>query len=208
MAILTRAYVVVLGIALLGFLLSHTVLNYINYQVDELPWLLLQLFELDEENNLPTWFSSFLLLNNSIALLLICNNVVNRNWQWLVLAVGFLILSVDEVAGLHETFHSTIENNWTIYAAPLVLAVGLIYIPFLMALPRKLAVGFVISGSLYTGGALGVEWLAQDMDEETFAYALAVQAEEGTEMVGALLFLALNLNYLRSLQPSLTLELK
>lgn len=208
MAILTRAYVVVLGIALLGFLLSHTVLNYINYQVDELPWLLLQLFELDEENNLPTWFSSFLLLNNSIALLLICNNVVNRNWQWLVLAVGFLILSVDEVAGLHETFHSTIENNWTIYAAPLVLAVGLIYIPFLMALPRKLAVGFVISGSLYTGGALGVEWLAQDMDEETFAYALAVQAEDGTEMVGALLFLALNLNYLRSLQPSLTLELK
>jgi hypothetical protein len=208
LAILTRAYVVVLGIALLGFLLSHTVLNYINYQVDELPWLLLQLFELDEENNLPTWFSSFLLLNNSIALLLICNNVVNRNWQWLVLAVGFLILSVDEVAGLHETFHSTIENNWTIYAAPLVLAVGLIYIPFLMALPRKLAVGFVISGSLYTGGALGVEWLAQDMDEETFAYALAVQAEDGTEMVGALLFLALNLNYLRSLQPSLTLELK
>lgn len=167
-------------------------LNYINYQVDELPWLLLQLFELDEENNLPTWFSSFLLLNNAIALLLICNNVVNRNWQWLVLAVGFLILSVDEVAGLHETFHSTIENNWTIYAAPLVLAVGLTYIPFLMALPRKLAVGFVISGSFYTGGALGVEWLAQDMDEETFAYALAVLAEEGAEMVGALLFLALN----------------
>lgn len=86
-------------------------LNYINYQVDELPWLLLQLFELDEESNLPTWLSSFLLLNNAIALLLICNNVVNRNWQWLVLAVGFLILSVDEVAGLHETFHSTIENN-------------------------------------------------------------------------------------------------
>ena len=72
-----------------------------------------------------------------------------------------------------------------------MLAVGLTYIPFLMALPRELAVGFVISGSFYTGGALGVEWLAQDMDEESFAYALAVLEEEGAEMVGALLFLAL-----------------
>ena len=208
MSIPVRLYLITLLAVALSLLVLHTTLNYLNYQVEELPWLLLQLFELDEENNLPTWFSSFLLLNNAIVLLMLTVTVQSRNWQWLVLSIGFLVLSIDEVAGLHETFHSAIENNWTIYAAPLVLLVGLTYIRFLLELPRPLAIGFVISGSLYVGGALGVEWLAQDMDEDTFAYALAVLAEEGAEMLGALLFLTLNLNYLKSLDASFTLHLK
>jgi hypothetical protein len=51
------------------FVALHLALYTWRYQVSELTWLVLQLFGLEEENNLPTWFASFLLLNNTVALL-------------------------------------------------------------------------------------------------------------------------------------------
>ena len=44
----------------------HCILNYYTHEFEEVPWLIHQLFDLDEENNLPTWFSSFLLLSNAM----------------------------------------------------------------------------------------------------------------------------------------------
>jgi len=196
-----RPYLILLACLVVVFIAVHLGLNIYNYEVEEVPWLLLQLFELDEENNLPTWFSSFLLLNNAAVLFLASTQVTLHRTQWLILAVGFLLLSVDEVAGLHETFHTAIDTNWTLYAAILVGIVGLTLIPFLLALPRQIAILFVLSGTLYLSGALLVEWLSRDMDEETLLYAIAVAVEEGFEMVGALCFLAVNLYRLRALSP-------
>ncbi len=207
MSISVRSYLLVLTVTAIALWLAHLIINYITYEIEEVPWLLHQLFELDEENNLPTWFSRFLLLNNAIVLALAANTAESHKIHWHILAIGFLALAVDEVAGLHETFHSTIDDNWTIYAAPLILFVGLFFIPFLLKLPKITAFWFILSGSFYVGGALGIEWLAQDMDEETFEYALAVALEEGAEMAGALMFLAVNLARLRSLQPELKLQL-
>ena len=170
--------------------------------------MLHQLFELDEENNLPTWFSSFLLLNNAAISWLISSTAKTKKRHWQVLAVRFLLLAIDEVAGLHETFYSSIDDNWTIYAAPLVLIIGAAYLQFLISLPRKTAYWFCLSGFLYVGGALGIEWLAQDMDEDSFSYALAVAVEEGAEIAGALLFLSGNLIYLRTLHPVVSIELR
>lgn len=203
-----KTYLVILSFATGGFLLAHLVLNYIYYEVADLPWLVLQLFELDEENNLPTWFSSFLLLNNACVLLFAGLCATTHRPHWLTLAAGFLLLAIDEVAGLHETFHTSIDNNWTLYAAPLVLVVGLFYLQFLLALPRKIAALFIISGLLYLGGALGIEWLAQDMDEDTLEYAYVVGIEEGMEMMGALLFLWVNLSRLRTEATEISLTFR
>lgn len=192
-----RRYLTALACITVLLLGIHLIINTYNYQVEEVPWLLHQLFELDEENNLPTWFSSFLLLNNAVVLLLAASQAKQHRAQWLILAVGFLVLSIDEVAGLHETFHTAIDTNWTIYAAVLVGIVALAFIPFLLGLPRRIAVWFVISGALYLSGALLVEWLSRDMEEESLAYAYAVAVEEGLEMAGALLFLVVNLYRLR-----------
>ena len=57
-----RALARVLLLATLALLACHGALAIINYRVAELPWLLLQLFNVDQENNLPTWFSELLLL--------------------------------------------------------------------------------------------------------------------------------------------------
>jgi len=209
----TNAYCKLLLITMLGLISMHLGLTYYNHQINETEWLLHQLFELDEENNLPTWFSSFLLLNNAFFLWVISdskNPVVvtelgtdpHRN-QWRILAIGFLVLAIDEVAGLHETFHTAIDTNWAIFGGILVILVGLSFIPFLLSLRRTLAVWFVLAGAIYVGGAIGVEYLSKDMDEDSMSYDFAVAVEEGMEMFGALLFLYINLRELSkdSLEP-------
>ncbi len=202
-----NVYLTQLLVVAIFFVLVHVGLNAYHYEVEELPWLLLQLFELDEENNLPTWFSSFLLLNNAAVLLVATAQARQHQIQWGILSFGFLVLAIDEVAGMHETFHTAIDTNWTIYAALLVGIVGLFFVPFLLALPRRLAVWFMVSGMIYLGGALVVEWLSRDMDEDTTAYALAVAVEEGMEMAGAWLFLLINLYRLRDEAGSVRLNL-
>ena len=159
----------------------------------------LQLFELDEENNLPTWFSSYLLLNNALVLWLIAASKSDAyRIYWIVLAIGFVVLSIDEVAGLHETFNTAIDTNWAIFGGLIVLGVGVCMIPFLLSLPFRLALWFIISGSIFIGGVIGVELLSEDLNEETMTYAYASALEEGMEMLGALLFLFVNLKEMKN----------
>ncbi|MFT7687181.1 MAG: hypothetical protein ACI9FB_002533 [Candidatus Azotimanducaceae bacterium] len=183
--------------------LMHLGLNYYNYHVSETPWLILQLFELDEENNLPTWFSSYLLLNNAIVLWVIAGSCSDKyRFHWMVLAVGFLVLSIDEVAGLHETFNTAIDTNWAIFGGLIVLILGVSYLRFLWSLPRRLTFLFILSGSIFIGGAIGVELLSEDLDEETMTYAYATAVEEGMEMLGALMFLITNLKEMKNSEKS------
>jgi|GEM_PF-452503 len=185
----------VVGVSLVAI---HCVLNYLNHEVIEVPWLIQQLFDLDEENNLPTWFSSFLLLNCAIVLFVsLPSHSAAFKWQWRLLAFGFLVLSIDEVAGLHESFHTAIDINWAIPGGILVLIVGSTFVPFLLSLPRRTAIRFVLSGTIYVAGAIVVEWLSRDMDEDAIAYGFATALEESLEMLGTWLFLKWNLEELQ-----------
>jgi len=186
----TKAYGIVLLAIAISLLAIHVGLYSYNYQVSELEWLLLQLFDLDEENNLPTWFSSFLLLNNAFFLALMARSERAKDkLYWRLMSVGFLLLSIDEVAGLHESFNSSIEMNWAIPGAILVIIIAVAFIPFLLRLRRGLAGLFILSGVVFVSGAIIVELLSEDMDSDSLGYMLAVALEEGLEMLGAWLFL-------------------
>ncbi len=181
------------------FISVHLGLYFYNYRVEELPWLLLQLFDLDEENNLPTWFSSFVLLNVAFFVFVASKAPdLKKPGHWRFIALGFFILAIDEVAGLHETFNSSIEINWAIPGAILVLFLTAAYVPFLLSLRGRLAALFILAGALYISGALVTELLSEDMDSDSWDYALAVALEEGLEMFGALLFLFVNLREMAS----------
>ncbi len=198
LTVATRAYGTALLLISIGLVVIHCSLIYYHHRIEEVPWLIRQLFDLDEENNLPTWFSGFLLLNNSLVLFSYSQaSGIDHRLHWRFLAVGFLVLSIDEVAGLHESFHSAIDINWAIPAGILVTLVGLTFIPLLLSLKRRLAVMYVLSGSMYVCGAIGVELLSEDMDSDSLAYGFATAAEESLEMFGAWLFLIVNLGEMR-----------
>ena len=200
MSIPTRDYVAFLVSLACVFVCVHLGINYYNYHVEELPWLLIQLFELDEENNLPTWFSSFILLNVAFVLYISSKRTgLEKKSHWRFIAFGFLLLAIDEVAGLHETFNSSIEMNWAIPGAILILFVAAAYVPFLLSLRGKLALLFILSGALFVSGAIVTELFSEDMESDSWGYAVAVALEEGLEMFGALLFLWLNLKELEAI---------
>ncbi len=105
------------------------------------------------------------------------------------MAAGFLLLAIDEVAGMHETFNSSIEMNWAIPGAILVLIIAIAFLPFLLTPPKRLTALFIASAVVYVSWTLLVELLSEEMDSESLSYMLAVAVEEGLEMLGALFFL-------------------
>ncbi len=193
----SSALVRALSIAAVILLAAHAAVALIHYRVEALPPLLRQLFDVDLENNLPTWFNEFLLLV-ACALLWIqsqSRRAAGDRWAgyWTVLCVGFLLMAIDEVAGVHETINSVIVMTWAIPAAIMAVGIGIAFIPFLLQLPADTALRFIVAGAVYLTGAVGIEIIGNDMVadrlRDTLGYKMATLAEESLEMLGLILFI-------------------
>lgn len=82
---------------------------------------------------------------------------------------------------------------WIIPAMAGVALLGLVFLGFLSRLPSSTRWSFMIAGSLYLGGAIGIEMLGGRQAElhsfENLTYQLFVHLEESLEMVGIILFI-------------------
>lgn len=155
---------------------------------------LVAMLSLSYEANLPTWYSSGLLLCCALA----CGAVATGP-HWWGLVVGFSYMSLDEAAELHERLGGITETggvlyfDWVIPAALLVLVVGALYVPFLRTLPSAIRHRFVIAGALYLGGAVLMElplgYWTERAGSDNLTYALIDFVEESLELAGASLFL-------------------
>jgi hypothetical protein len=169
------------------------------------------LISLDGEHNLPSLFSTILLLSASALLTLVALLESERKgpdrWKWGILATGFLLMGLDETLSLHERMIEPLRNllggqhhhlgifyfAWVVPGIALVAVLGVFFLPFLFRLPRRTAIAFVISGAIYVGGALGVElvegWWREGHGHRNLTYHLLVSLEEGMEMVGVIAFI-------------------
>ena len=152
------------------------------------------MLDLDQEAGFGTWFSALMLL--AVGQLLLVQTAVSRRaadglWRWWgVLAVGFHVLSIDEVAGMHEYLNTFLKRGedpavWTEFAWIFVVVSGAAYLPFLGRLPRRTARLFVVAGLVYTGGAVGIEHVSPD-DVNSLSYNLWTAVEEALEMAGVI----------------------
>uniref|UniRef100_UPI00404AE2CA hypothetical protein n=1 Tax=Cephaloticoccus sp. TaxID=1985742 RepID=UPI00404AE2CA len=180
--------------ALIGI---HVILQLVHFEVVKIPWYVRQIFDVDEEDSFPTWYSASALLLASVTLWINARRMQAKadsmRWHWQGLAMGFLVLSIDEIAGIHETLNSLGKTSWAIPGGIIATVVGLAYLKFLTRIDRKTAVQFVIGGAVFVGGAVGVElyterYLVND-ELNTLAYNLWNALEEGMEMAGVLIFL-------------------
>jgi hypothetical protein len=185
---------------------------------------LVSLFNVDGEGNVPTWYSAVTLLACS-ALLGIIGSLHRRDRQswaahWLGLSGIFLYLATDEAAFIHELLNpvfrtrlhlpSYLYYSWAVIAAPLLLVIGLAYLRFLVALPRRFTAWFAAAGLVYVGGALGVEMLGAAYTvargTENLGYALVATVEEAMEMAGVAMFIYALLEYLAATFGAIRLE--
>jgi hypothetical protein len=184
---------------------------------------LTHLMNVDAEQNVPTWFSSAILLGNGLLFGLI--GVVRWQqrapwrWHWLGLALIFVYLSLDEQAVIHELFNGLRDDlavsgplffAWVVPAAGALLLFALIYFRFWLALPRRIRLLMALAALIYLGGALGFEILSAPLFERkldyTLPYKLLTAAEELCEMIGASVLLYALLSYLRDELPELSLR--
>lgn len=165
--------------------------------------VLVGLLSLSYEQNLPTWYASMLLAACSVLLAAIAVDTQTRDApysrHWWALAAGFALMSLDEVAELHEHAGALVDLgdaiyfDWIVPAAAVVAAIGLVYLPFLRALPPQRRRDMVIAAALYLGGAVLMElplgWWTAHAGAETAGYALIDWVEESLELGGASFFL-------------------
>jgi hypothetical protein len=164
---------------------------------------LLPMFSLSYEQNIPTWYSSALLFACSLLLALRALGSVRSQAgyvrHWWLLAAGFLYISLDETASIHEgasqffDLGGVLFFGWVIPAGIIVLALGVAYLRFLTHLPRRTRVQFIVAGAIYVSGALLVELPLGSWTErhgsDNFGYAAIDWVEETMELLGVTLFL-------------------
>jgi hypothetical protein len=161
---------------------------------------LVGLFSLSYEGNLPTWYSSSLLLACAVTLGAIAPGAPDGQGRyWSLLAAVFGYLSIDEAVGLHEQLNELVHLGgplyfgWILPAGVAVALLGAAYLRFLLRLPPQTRRRFLLAGALYVGGALLMEiplglWTEAHGDGD-LGYALIDFVEESLEMIGATLFL-------------------
>jgi hypothetical protein len=167
------------------------------------------LFYLDQEQNIPTYYSVLLMLSTALMLGTItilqkragAPHIVN----WAVLTIGMMFMAYDEAFQVHEELIDPMrallgDGNlgifyfaWVIPALGLVAALGLLFLRFLRDLSAATRNRFLLAACLLVGGACGVElaggYYAELYGTDTWVYSMLATLEEALEMAGLIMFL-------------------
>lgn len=159
----------------------------------------LQWIDIAAEGSGVMWWSS--LMWAFAALLCLLEFDRNQTWlryYWLAIAVGSLLLSLDEAVQIHEHFGLLagklfgVDPWWFLAAIPIVGLCFLALIPFLMALPRKTAKFLFLSGAIFISGSVGLEmvfaYFVTTSPGSTRLLWILMTIEECLEMIGVALF--------------------
>jgi hypothetical protein len=173
-------------------------------------------FYLDSEINIPTFFSSCLLL--FAALLLFVISLVEKYRSpslfryWQVLVFVFSLMALDEFTSLHERLISPVRRYlgggrlgifyfaWIIPAMIIVIVFILLIWKFLANIQPKMRSNFIMAAATYLGGCIGFEMVGGHYAEAygmlNWTYHTIVTCEESLEMMGVIILIWGLLTYL------------
>jgi hypothetical protein len=194
----------------LGLLLAHGVVQFAHMVLHRPFGALTLLFDMDLEDNMPTFFNCTLFFIGAALFFLSGQGMEKRAGRpWYVMALVFVFLGIDEGAQVHEQFMLVTlrligwdhgHMGWLYYAwvIPYGIAaalLGVYMLRFLMRLPVTLRNGLFLSGVIYVLGAVVMEALsgkiaeaAHDTDlPSNLAYCMTITLEETLEMIGLIL---------------------
>lgn len=179
-------------------------------------------FNFDREGNLPTLFSTLLLLGCAALTFVIASAeraLGKKAWQWWLLSFSFLCIGLDETMMLHdklsEVVHQSFQTTgifyfaWVLpYALLLILFVA-VYIPFFLRLPRETKRMVAVAALLFVGGGMGLELPGgarfETHGQDGVFYLLAT-FEELLEMSGCIVFIYAFSSYIDRYIPDFKLR--
>ncbi len=184
-------------------------------------------FYFDNEGNLPSYFSTFIIFLSAVLLSVISafkHTDKDRFFRhWLVMSLLFFAMALDEALSFHELlidplramfgFSGLMRFSWIVVGALFVLGFAVAYLPFLAHLNKTMRWLFLASGVVYVGGAIGFEMASGPYYEvyesggNSLPYMVLMTIEELLEMSGILLFIHTLLTYLKAYKPAFSVRL-
>ena len=170
--------------------------------------VLFSLFFLDGEGNVPAIFSTWLFLINALLFLMVWKAAGLKGDSqkiWLVLALVFVFLALDESISIHErlidplrqAMHATgvFYYAWIIPYGIGVILLAIIAIPVFWRMPQKIRFYFGLPAAIYLFAAIGLEmisgkYLVMMNENKDIVWILMVTLEESLEMVGLTILIA------------------
>ena len=178
--------------------------------------LFIDKFSVNTENNVPTYFNTVLLILAAFLIFLIATVKFSGRdryrYEWVLLGLVFLYLSVDESAVIHESFtrlfkdapdvNGWLHYKWVIPGSVIVALLGLAFVRFFFHLENRYKLLFFLSSAVYLAGGLGSELIsgryASQFGTKSFSYAALTTIEESLEWFGVILLIFTLLKYLET----------
>jgi len=175
-----------------------------------------RMFDLDMERNIPTLFSSAIMLIAAFLFYLLSKDNMEKKKQnhlyWRGLSIVFTFLAFDESAKIHESIGDFTEKfvhfggylyyPWVISYGLFVIVLGLIYMRFFWRMKSNIFWSFMGSAAIYVGGAIGFELLGAHESSlhgtKTPLYSILYTIEESMEMFGVIFLIYVLLTLLEN----------
>ncbi len=185
-----------------------------------------KVFYLDLEQNIPSFFSMLILLIASALLTVITllkkKQKASYVIEWSILSIGFFYMAFDEIMAIHDRLVEPLQAllghqnlgifyfAWVIPGIIIVALLGIYFLKFVINLPPKTRLAFIIAGAMFVGGSIGVELIegavAEKYGLENFSYYALVTIEEALEMFGVIFFIRALLEYIADNYKELNLQ--
>jgi len=178
--------------------------------------LFIQKFDVNGEVNIPTYFNTLILVILAGLAFVIASAKRSqkdryRN-EWLLMAMVFLFMSIDEAAVIHEKFNVLLKNmpnvdglftyKWVIGGIFVVLVLALMFLRFFLQLDNRNKTFFFLSSAIYLTGALGSEMFSGRYQAihgtKNFTYSAMTTFEESFEWFGITLMIFTLLKYIEN----------
>lgn len=173
-----------------------------------------ELFDVQNDKTIPTWFSSLLLLIAAILIWQLQRAGSSEPWATRgpllrTLTAGFLLMSIDETASIHEHLNDPLAKwvaptgpfrfGWVLVGIPFVILVAAFFGRWVLSLPSPDRSWVILGGVLFVVGAIGFEMLGSEL------LALHIHGVEGgvahieelCEMLGVVAFIEGTVRLLR-----------
>jgi len=173
------------------------------------------MFDLHEEGNIPTTYSTIQLFFASLLLFFISRTdfVKEKNEvrPWTILSVIFLFLTFDEAAQLHGKSGEIFEfiagevpwdgSSWLFPYFLIMLFLGIYFLRFVMTKPAYFRNLFILSGVIFVMGAMGLEiiqglYMTFTTTGYGYFFMSTIVAEEVMEMLGVAILIYCLLRYI------------
>jgi hypothetical protein len=173
-------------------------------------------FSVNTENNVSTYFNTVILAVAAFLIFVIASTKHAQKdkyrYEWSLLGLVFLYLSIDEAAVIHEAFSKLFKDSpdmsgwlhykWVIPGSIAVLLLALMFLRFFLHLDKRYKILFFLSSGVYLAGALGSELVsgryANQYGTKSIAYSAMTTVEESLEWLGVILLIFTLLKYIEA----------